>query len=192
MFKQSDKPLRYVVNAHAAKSAITKDADRRRDDRYPFTAAAEVIEASSDMRVAGRVSDLGSGGCYVDTILPFAVGTTVCVRLRHGQRRFEATAKVSYAHSALGMGLTFTEIRPEDLTVLKIWLAELTGEPQPPSQVGANKKDATVAAFEAEEAGNQLDNSKLRQFLNELVNLMIRKKIIDEDEGATLIRQLFR
>ena len=192
MLKRSDKPLRVVANSQSTTSQATNDADRRLDDRYPFTATAVVIELSSQMRVVGRSSDLGTGGCYVDTILPFAVGTTVCVRLDHQRRQLETLATVSYTHPSLGMGLTFKEIKPDDLAVLRIWLAELTGERLPSPPVPIPAAPASPAVPSANGIGVQSEISMLRQVLNELINMMIRKGIIDESEGVTLLRQLFR
>ena len=48
--------------------------ENRAQVRYPFTAAAEIFELRSQTRVTGRCSDLGAGGCYIDTLSPFAVG----------------------------------------------------------------------------------------------------------------------
>jgi len=79
--------------------------------RFPFTAAAEIYELHSQTRLTGRCSDLSSGGCYIDTLSPFAVGTTVRVRLERDLHEFEAAAVVAYAHVSMGMGLTFTEMK---------------------------------------------------------------------------------
>jgi hypothetical protein len=163
-------------------------AERRTLPRYPFTAAAEIVDLRSKARGTGRSSDLGLGGCYVDTISPFPVGTLVNVRLEHNQRIFEAVAVVTYALVSMGMGISFTEIKPEQETILQAWLAELSGEPleipkppkipEPPAIPPEDDPLATI--------------SSVRQVMNEFINLMIRKKIISENEGAGLLRQLYR
>jgi hypothetical protein len=138
--------------------------------------------------VTGRSSDVGFGGCYVDTISPFPVGTVVSVRLEHNQGKFEAVAVVTYALASMGMGISFTEIKPEDLAILQAWIAELTGQPLPiaePPQIS----ESPVAPPEDDSLAT---TSNLRQVMNEFINLMIRKKIITENEGAALLRQLFR
>ncbi len=156
--------------------------ENRTQVRYPFTAATEVYELRSQARVAGRCSDLSSGGCYVDTLSPFAVGAVVRVRMERDQREFEAAAVVAYAHVSMGMGLAFTEVKREHQNVLRFWIAELSGE-QPPEP----------AESKAEPESEPIDmNANMRLVLNELIYLLVRKKLITENEGAGLLRQMFR
>ena len=156
--------------------------ERRAEIRFPFTAAAEVYEIRSKTRVTGRCSDLGAGGCYVDTLSPFAMGSVVRVRMERDSREFEAAAIVTYAHASMGMGLAFTEIKREQQDILRSWIADLSGEQPPePAESPAGPETGTLEA-----------NANTRQVLNELVNLMVRKKIISETEGAGLLRQMFR
>jgi hypothetical protein len=156
--------------------------ERRVGVRYPFTAAAEVSELRSKARVTGRCSDLGNGGCYVDTLSPFPVGAAVRVRVERDHREFEAEAVVAYAHVQMGMGLAFTEIRREQQGVLRGWIAELSGE-QP----------AEAAVSPAQTESEDLEpNTNLRLVLNELITLLVRRKVITENEGTGLLRQMFR
>jgi hypothetical protein len=176
---QSDMPM--VVPAPLPEeSAKGGGAERRAQVRYPFTAAAEVYDVHSQTRVTGRCSDLGLGGCYVDTLSPLVVGTAVRVRIERDMREFEATATVAFAQSPMGMGLSFQEINPESAGVLRSWMAELSGEKSPQIEV----------SYTGQEAG--LRSSNVGQVLNEFINLMVRKKLITENEGASLLRQMFR
>jgi len=65
---------------------------------------------------------------------------------------------------------------------LRAWIADLSGE-EPP------KLEAVPVEPEAAALG-AIEN--LRQAMNEFVNLMVRKKIITENEAAGLLRQMFR
>ena len=181
MSERSDKPLILVPGPMPVATGTTTDPDRRQAIRYPFTAAVEIVDLRSQTRVTGRTSDLGQGGCYVDTLSPLAVGAVVRVRVERELRVFEAIATVIYAHLSMGMGLTFTEIKPEHQVVLGAWMAELSGEQLP-------EPDAPATA----EAGMLSALLNLRHVLNELVNLMVRKKVITENEAAALLRQMFR
>src|ERR1700757_3567226 len=111
MSQHSDKPLILLTDSMPMASEVTKDQERRQGIRYPFIADVEVIEIPSNTRVAGRSSDLGLGGCYVDTLSPLAVGDETKVRITRGLHTFEAVASVAYAHVSMGMGLTFTKIK---------------------------------------------------------------------------------
>lgn len=158
----------------------SRNPERRGGVRFPFTAAAEVHDLRSQTRVVGRCSDLGSGGCYVDTLSPFSVGSAVRIRIERDLQEFEAEATVAYAHVSMGMGLAFTEIKDEHQGVLRSWIAELSGEKAP-------KVDVSYTGHEAGLLG-----ANLVQILNELIHLMVRKKLITENEGAVLLRQMLR
>ncbi len=179
MSERSDNPI-VIPDPLPDEQAKDSGPERRVLVRYPFTAAAEVYDLRSQTRVIGRCSDLGPGGCYVDTLSPLEVGCVVRVRIERDMREFEAVAVVAYAHASMGMGLAFTEIKREHQDVLRSWVAELSGEKSPKGEV----------SYTGHEAG--LRSANVGQILNELINLMVRKKLITENEGAGLLRQMFR
>jgi hypothetical protein len=167
--------------SRAQVSVDTAEAEERRSHaRHAFSCTAEVIELATEARISGRTSDLGIGGCYVDTINPLPVGTAVKLQLSHGNKRFESQAAVIYAHARMGMGLAFTEVLPQDLEVLRAWLQELISGSRAP---GDDPKTDPNADF-------SLPNE--RRALKELINLLVGKKLLSENEGATLLRVLFR
>jgi hypothetical protein len=98
------------------------DQERRRTPRFPFIASAEVQDEVSGSRLPSRISDISAEGCYVDTINPFPNGTPVRVKIFTETHKFEAPATVAYAHTHLGMGLSFREVMPDSLAVLQSWL----------------------------------------------------------------------
>ena len=123
----SDRSKRKSRSAPAstAKGANSQPAKRRSVRRCPFVASAEVIELSSETRLPARTSELGLGGCYIETLNPFAEGTVVQLRILRDQGVFETKAKVVYCHSNCGMGLSFIEMAPNQRSVLEDWLAEM-------------------------------------------------------------------
>ena len=178
MSEPSDKPI--VIPAPTPEKQDLPE--RRRGTRFPFTASATVQDLRSQASIPGRCSDLSNGGCYIDTLSPFPVGSIVKVYVESDLREFEALAIVSYAHAPMGMGLAFTEIRPEHQAVLRSWIADLSGEqPHVPEAPAAGAETGLVATTE-----------NLRLVVHELVNLMSRKKIITENEAAGILRQLLR
>jgi len=179
MAERSDMPIAFPAPL-PKESPTCANSERRSGVRFLFTAAAEVCELRSQTRVVGRCSDLGAGGCYVDTLSPFTVGSAVRVRIERDLNEFEAEATVAYAHVSMGMGLAFTAIKDEHQGVLRSWIAELSGEKSP-------KVDASYTGHES-----GLLSANAGQALNELINLMVRKKLITENEGAGLLRQMFR
>jgi len=97
----------------------SQSAKRRIVQRCPFVASAEVTELHSGTLLSGRSSELGLGGCYVDSLNPFPEGMLVGFRLLRDQGVFEAKAKVVYCDPVFGMGLAFTEITPDQRSILK-------------------------------------------------------------------------
>jgi hypothetical protein len=97
-------------------------SDRRRSPRYPFIAAAEIIEIASGTKLPTRVSEIGLNGCYLDIAHPLPQGTAVVVKIFPRSDFFEAPATVAYAHPNLGMGIEFHDVKPFFQSVLKKWL----------------------------------------------------------------------
>jgi hypothetical protein len=108
-------------------------AKRRSVRRCPLVASAEVTEPRSGTLLSARTSELGLGGCYVDTLNPFPEGTLVELRILRDQGVFETKAKVAYCDPRFGMGLAFTEMTPEQRSVLEDWLAEIVSQLRPVS-----------------------------------------------------------
>ena len=181
MSERSDAPILFSVTSTAG-SAKNIISERRSQVRFAFTAAAEVYDVRSRTSVNGRCSDLGGGGCYIDTLSPFAVGAQVKVRIDRDNRRFEAEALVAYAHVQMGMGLAFTAVKPEHLDVLRAWISGLSGGKRidPP---------APVAKPEAPEVEG---DASTRSVMSELITLLVHKRIITENEASELLRERFR
>ena len=122
MSKYSENPQTLWPGTAPKETSNEPAPERRTVQRFPFTASAEVIDLRSKARVTGRSSDLGLGGCYIDTLAPFAVGAAVRVRLERGLLNFEAEGTVTYALVSLGMGLSFSDFEPKDHAVLEKWI----------------------------------------------------------------------
>jgi hypothetical protein len=104
---------------------VRKYAKERAVKRCPFVASAEVVEMGTGTKLSARTSEIGVGGCYVDALNPFHVGTAVTLKIVRDQGAFEAKAKVVYSDASFGMGLKFDGLEPEQRTILENWLAEI-------------------------------------------------------------------
>lgn len=147
--------------------------------RYPFVAAAELIEMQSQTGIKARTSDLSASGCYVDSMNPFSAGGQVRVRLTHHERTFEALGTVVHSQPGMGMGIAFTRIEPDQKAVLEKWLAELRGESVPAAEAPESQQPVREPVPE-------------RHILSQLISLLINKGILSESEGSALLRQLQR
>lgn len=174
-----DKDPKSYSGGHSSSMATTPTADRRSADRYTFTAAAEVVELSSGARFSTRTTDLGPGGCFVDTMIPFPVNSKVHVSVRKGHTNFEAGGTVVYSQVGLGMGIAFDPLEPPHREALDGWLDELTAGKQI-SQPGASNLPEKSRAPQ----GGGSDRATLMR----LIHLMIGKGMLTEAEGASLLQ----
>ncbi|HYM77103.1 MAG TPA: PilZ domain-containing protein [Candidatus Dormibacteraeota bacterium] len=176
--KPGPQPVELPVRTEAPASW----SDRRRFPRYSLTAPAEVTEIHSKTVVGGRCTDLSAGGCYVDTLNPFLKGTSVRIRVAQEHRSFLTEAVVVFSQSGMGMGLSFTTMAPSEQRKLNEWLQELSCDSVSPAP-------SSVASVSPprEDASNSL-----RNVINQLISLLIRKHVLSDQEGTELLRELFR
>jgi hypothetical protein len=100
---------------------------RREVPRYPFVANAEEIDIDTGAKVSACVLELSLKGCYLDTLNPFPKGTQIRLVIFHGDSKFTALVTVMYSQPNLGMGARCKAVEPEQLEVLRTWLAESNG-----------------------------------------------------------------
>src|ERR1700676_1964425 len=108
-------------------------AKQRSVRRCPLVASAEVTELGSGTMLSARTSEFGLGGCYVDALNPFPEGTLVGLRILRAQGVFETKAKVVYCDPTFGMGLAFTDMTPDQRSLLEAWLTEIVSQLRPVS-----------------------------------------------------------
>jgi PilZ domain len=126
MHNSSNRKLTDAV----AKSVDVLETERRGNARHMFTAAAEVIELRSGARFSTRTTDLGPGGCFVDTVCPFPVGSKLRVTLQKAKTTFQTGGTVVYSQMGLGMGISFDDHDEVQRLALAEWLADITGDRQ--------------------------------------------------------------
>jgi len=93
--------------------------------RCQLVASAEVIERDAQTKLSARISEIGLGGCYVDTLSPFPNGTLVRIRIIRDGGAFECEAKVVYVQDGFGMGIAFTNVALDQSRLLQNWIADL-------------------------------------------------------------------
>ncbi len=93
--------------------------------RIQLVATAEVTARDTETKLSARMSELGLGGCYVDTLSPFPTGTLLHVRIIRDGGAFECEAKVVYVQDRFGMGIAFTNIAVDQRRLLENWIAAL-------------------------------------------------------------------
>ena len=66
----------------------------------------------------GTLGDLSAGGCYVETIAPQPVGTSLELYLLTEGGEFEVGGLVRHAQPAMGMGVEFVNLKPDKLALI--------------------------------------------------------------------------
>lgn len=159
--------------------------EQRASVRYPFTAEADVIDLQSNARLSARTSDLARGGCFIDTISTFPIGTKVSLRLTHERKTFTTLGRVVYAQQGMGMGLAFTPPEPDQLWILEKWLGKLSGELPPELD-----EEESVGLAERSASPEPNANGEAGFVLNELIIALIRKRVLTDSEGKQLLQKL--
>jgi hypothetical protein len=78
-----------------------------------------------------RLSDLSLSGCYVDTLNPLQVGARIRLKVVRNKIILEALATVIYSEARLGMGVCFTQLSPEQKSILENWLTDIVKNGRP-------------------------------------------------------------
>jgi hypothetical protein len=153
----------------------TTESERRNAIRYQLTVSAEVVELKSGTRFSTRTTDLGPGGCFVDTLMPLPIGSDVSIRLSKDNVNFEATGTVTFSQAGLGMGLAFSEMTPEKQSAFDAWLAELTM--------------VRPASFETHRAAPRAGHGKEKgsALTQRLIRLLVKRNLITEAEATALL-----
>jgi hypothetical protein len=99
--------------------------ERRKAPRYSFVATTELTDAANASKLAGRVTEIGRNGCYVDIMNMLPVGTLLLVRISCDGGTFETKAKILYVHERIGIGVQFFDTSKDQLDILDSWLAKL-------------------------------------------------------------------
>ena len=165
-------------------NAVAVPVERRRNLRFPFSSTVEAVENNSGTKVIGRTSDLGLGGCYVDTLSPFPVGTEAKIRILRENESFEAQAKVVYSLMGMGMGLAFVSAQPKQVRIFQRWLQEISGQPIPAQEIPTQVASDPAPSQETQTLKNVV--------LSDLIMTLMQKKVLTEVEGKDLLRKLFR
>ena len=115
----------FATNTVTRDDASASAAKKRAVRRCQLVASTEVTDRETQTQLSARVSEIGLGGCYVDTLSPFPDGTLVHIRIIRDGGAFECEAKVVYVHQSFGMGIAFTNIAVDQRRLLENWIAAL-------------------------------------------------------------------
>jgi hypothetical protein len=106
----------------------TPEHERRERPRVKVRVPVELYVENSEPPMRAATADLSLSGCYVETMFPLAVGTTLELKLQVDGTLL-ILAKVVTCDPQVGNGMQFTKMLPEDIEELRAFLeAQQTGE----------------------------------------------------------------
>jgi hypothetical protein len=190
--KQQDLVVGPLVDPVSITNKPVQGDERRKDVRFSVSASAEMLELSTRTRLAGRASDVSPGGCYIDTVSPFPVGSSLMLTLTSAHHNVHVKANVVYSRTGMGMGLAFTEMTAKQKENLTAWLRELNGEvPQPPTpEPNIPHIQEATREVKIEEPKAQAEDTGLLGALAELISLLRVKRILSDSEVEVLREKL--
>lgn len=99
--------------------------ERRSTPRYPFIAAAIVVEPLTRTRLSAQTSEISVNGCYVDALNPLPKNTIIQISIQRDSGNFDSWGRVAYLQPGIGMGIAFFEIPEEQRRTIESWIAEI-------------------------------------------------------------------
>jgi CheY-like chemotaxis protein len=111
----TEKPMHESHSSRDAASNAPPDAaseypdtdNRRAQKRYACRLGAEVYRTGTSVPNHCCLTDLSSGGCYLEVSLPFATGSSVEILVRTYEMKLRLRGQVLASHPGYGMGVGF-------------------------------------------------------------------------------------
>jgi c-di-GMP-binding flagellar brake protein YcgR len=95
--------------------------NRREYARMTINVPVEIQTDAADSPIRCATADLSLGGCYIETIFPFPVGTNLDLQLSLGTIVLIAATVVT-CDPQVGNGIRFMRMLPEDRETLEAFL----------------------------------------------------------------------
>jgi hypothetical protein len=103
-----------VKHALVSPSALGLSGSTQRTvPRYTFVAVTEIIESTSQAFILAKTAKISRKGCYVETLNPLPVGTSLNMVISRDEGSFTTKGKVIYVHEGLdGLAVPRPDPRP--------------------------------------------------------------------------------
>jgi CheY-like chemotaxis protein len=100
-------------DSSASPEAAADPNNRRTQARFTCRVGAEVYRSGTSVPNYCCLTDLSSGGCYLEVPLPFPRGAEVEILVRTHELKLRLRGKVQASHPGFGMGIAF-ELKTHD------------------------------------------------------------------------------
>ena len=102
------------------------EKDQRRYPRYRCEGIAEMTRPGDKFAMRAPLTDLSIGGFYVETMTPLPVDTKLEIALEIGRVELYAHGVVETSHPAIGNGVAFTKMTPQNEKALQSVIDQIT------------------------------------------------------------------
>jgi DNA-binding NarL/FixJ family response regulator len=123
--------------AAAAARQRSEEGNRRDQVRYACRLGAQVYRTGISVPNHCCLTDLSSGGCYLEVSLPFPKGTSVEITVHTHEIKLRLRGKVQASHPGYGMGIAFELNTKEERDNVK-QLTEFVAASAPSSENSSN------------------------------------------------------
>jgi len=158
--------------------------ERRSNQRYKCEGSAELHTEASAVRTWATFSDISLGGCYVEMMTTYPVGTKMYLKLQVQEYGVNTVAIVRVSYPFLGMGIEFTEMAIEDRHRLEGLIRWLAGTWSEAAQVNS---PAACASSDPETTTTAVAEGK-RTLFESLRHFFENHAALTREEFAELVR----
>jgi hypothetical protein len=144
--------------------------------RHACRIETQIGNGEDSAGVAGNLTDISLGGCYVEMLSPLPVDSAVDLSFQVGETLLGVSGRVRSSHMALGMGIAFTGMTPGNFEALRRFAPPVTLPDQPVYMQPAH----SYAQAGSDRAG--LPASP--EVLESLVRLLLRKGLLSQSDLA--------
>jgi hypothetical protein len=143
-----DPPAEKIVVEPTSES---KGRDNRKFVRHKIFFPVEIgFEDESRARMQTNATDIGGRGCYVETMMPLAIGTAVQVMFWMNDEKIRASGIVRTCDPHMGMGIEFISLDDTIQQKLQQFIETLDTEAADSNPTGAEAAEAAAASGNSE------------------------------------------
>jgi len=164
--------------------------ERRQFPRRACRFEAHVTAHDRSVRLAGTITDIALGGCYMEMLTPLPVDSTIELSFGAREAPLQITGVVRSSHTGMGMGVMFTGMSPEDFENLRRLTvsAQPSAEKASPKAVSAQLPRAekpvslTPTYADSAPASGPAESAEVRETLAAVVRILCRKQLLTRAE----------
>jgi hypothetical protein len=108
------------------------DQNRREHSRIKAQVPVQIFTEGVSTPLRGATTDLSLGGCYIENMFPFPVGTMLELKLEVGHTLLVSCTVVT-RDPQVGNGILFNKMLPADTEILRAFLDAAENPPEEPS-----------------------------------------------------------